>query len=827
MLFADVIVPLSVPNMFTYEIPPEFASVCKVGSRVVVQFGNRKFYSAVIRRLHNQPPAFETKPVVAVLDDYPLLGERDLLFWEWIADYYMANLGDVFVAAMPAAFRLESQTQITLNIPEDELDEFQFSENEQVIVDALKKQKTLTLGKVSKLLNLKNPLRVVNPLLDKKVIRIYEFYDNPYKTKLEKYVELSPEIKDSQQLNSVLRSLSRAKKQTEVLVAFMVLSKLKFNEELKLFEYEEVKKKDLLEKAGASAQVFKELVKKGILVEVKKPVLRLQSKFFKNKSLFDLTEKQREVLQSIENQFNDKQVVLFYGITGSGKTEVYLHLIKKYLKAGKQVLYLLPEIALTAQIIERLKSIFGESVGVYHSKFSDEERAEVFRSVKEEFLGKHYKVILGVRSAIFLPFKNLGLIIVDEEHETTYKQTDPAPRYHARDAAIYLAKLTGAKVLLGSATPSIESFHNAQKGKYGYVELTERFGGVQMPEILIANEREARKKRQMKSLFHPLVLDNVKSALNNGEQVILFRNRRGFAPYVECATCGWIPKCKHCDVSLTYHSDINMLVCHYCGYKQEVPQVCEVCGDRAMETRSFGTQKIENELQIFFPDAKIERLDLDATRRKYAHEEIIYRFSKGEIDILIGTQMVTKGLDFEKVNTVGILNADNSLFFPDFRANERSFQLFTQVSGRAGRRHKQGKVIIQTSHPEHPVMRLVLENNYKKLYETEIVLRRQFGYPPFTRLIKLSIKHSNPKTVNGFAEKLEVILKKSLGKKRVLGPHTPVVKRIKNQYILEFLIKVEKVSYLPKIKNFLKQSVENIKSFPGFSNVAVIYNVDP
>ncbi len=820
MLYADVIVPLAVPNIFTYEVPKSMKDKIAVGQRVVVQFGNRKYYSAVVKSLHSRKPAFETKQIEFILDDKPIWSQRHLHFWEWIAKYYMATLGDVFIAAVPASLRLQSESRLKLK--NNNFDRNLLSEKERLIVDKLTAQQTITVNKLAKILD-GNPLAIIQNLIKKDIIEVYEFFKQSFKPKFESFIVLSPDIDSKQRFNEILNGLSRSPKQLQTLIAFMTLSQMSFENGI---EYIPVSKRLLKEKAEVSYTVIKKLIEKQILKEVKEPILRIkeaQQDYQKEKQL---TEEQAAALEQIRKSFENKRVVLFHGITGSGKTEVYIHLIKDTIARGKQVLYLLPEIALTSQIIARLKKIFGDKVGFYHSKFSDNERAEVFFATAGEYIGKHYDIIVGVRSSLFLPFKNLGLIIVDEEHERTYKQSDRAPRYNARDSAIYLAHLLDAFVVLGSATPSIESYYNAQKGKYGYVELRQRYGNKQLPLIFIADERRARQQKQMKSLFHPVLIEKMTEAFSRGEQVILFRNRRGFAPYLECRTCGWIPKCENCDVSLTYHSDINKLVCHYCGYTVDVPSICHVCGDRAMEIKGFGTQRVEQEIKIFFPDIKIKRLDLDSTRKKYAYEEILSEFADGKYDVLVGTQMIAKGLDFARVNLVGVLNIDNLLFYPDFRAYEQVFQLLVQVSGRAGRRDKQGEVVIQTSHPEHDIFKIIVSGDYQKMYENEILLRKKFQYPPFYRLIKIGIKHSKKDIVNNFSELLATNLKKVLGK-RVYGPQVPVISKIKNLYIREILIKLENKISLSKVKELIITNTEQLKDFKGYSSVLVYYDVDP
>lgn len=822
MKYADVIVPLSVQGTFTYSVPEEFNADCQVGKRVIIQFGKKKFYTAIVKSVHANQPDYQTKDIYSIIDNKPLINDLHLKFWDWVASYYMANIGDVYSAAMPVSLRIESQTQIFL--AKEIIDE-QISNNEEVIVESLKSQKTLTLGQVSKLTEVKNPVALVNRLINKGIVDVYEHFNSSYKPKYVKLIKLSSEIKTQEDLNKAFETLKRAKKQTEILLSYSVLAKLK-NIDNK-FIFKEVEKKDLLEKADAKHGALNSLFEKQILTEYEKQISRLGDYSDVDISFNKLNNDQTEALHKIYDLFENKDVTLLHGVTSSGKTEIYIELIRKYLKQNKQVLYLLPEIALTTQIIERLRAAFGDEVGVYHSKFNDSERAEIWSKIgKNSNDLKPYKIILGVRSAIFLPYDNLGLIIVDEEHETTYKQFDPSPRYNARDAAIVLAKMHNAKVLLGTATPSVESYDNAISGKFGLVKIDRRYKNIELPEIILADVRQARNENKMKSIFHPLLIENIKEALGNGEQIILFQNRRGFSPYVECNTCGWIPKCVHCDVSLTYHIDSNDLVCHYCGFKRPIPKKCEQCSDISIQTKGFGTQKVEDEIKIFFPEVRVGRLDLDVARKKHGYEQALHEFDAGETDILVGTQMVTKGLDFENVRVVGVLNADNLLNFPDFRSFERSFQLLTQVSGRAGRMNERGKVIIQTSNFKHKILAQVMQNNFLQFFEQEIREREIFNYPPFVRLIRISVKHKNSTAVYEFAENFAIHLKKVLGN-RVLGPQEPLIKRIQNYFIREITIKLENKVSLPKTKSFIISTAKNLKMQKNFSNIVIIYNADP
>jgi len=822
MKYAEIIIPLSVQGTFTYAVPDELIKECSIGKRVLVQFGNKKFYTGIVESMHDNTPEYETKEIVSILDSEPIVKDMHIRFWKWMADYYMCSVGEVYSAALPISLRIESQTQIALS--KKIIDE-KLSENETKVIERLRNQKSLTISQISTFVKTKNPVGIVKKLMNKGIIDIYEHFKSNYKPKYEKYVRISDFINTQDELNKSFEHITRAKKQTDLLLTYLRLAQLKYVD--KRFIYKEVSKKDLLNESNASSAICKSLIEKNILTEYEKRVSRLQTSGFETTGINKLSQIQQVAYDEILNNFNEKDVSLLYGVTSSGKTEVYIKLIQHYLKQNKQVLYLLPEIALTTQIISRLQAAFGDLVGVYHSKFNDSERAEIWEKITtNSFDSSRYMVILGVRSAIFLPFDDLGLIIVDEEHENTYKQYDPAPRYNARDSAIVLAKMHNAKVLLGSATPSVESYYNATIGKYGYVEMKQRFRDIELPEVQLANVRTARRENKMKSLFHPLLLENIEEALAKKEQVILFRNRRGFSPYIQCKTCGYIPSCPNCDVTLTYHIDSNNLVCHYCGYKTPVPHKCDSCSDSAFETVGFGTQKIEDEIKIFFPDARVGRLDLDIARRKHGYSEVLNMFDNGEIDILIGTQMITKGLDFSNVNLVGVADADSLLNFPDFRSYERTYQLLTQVSGRAGRMKKRGKVIIQTAQPEHIVLKFVIENDFEKFFEFEITQRKKFKYPPFYRLIKINFKHKTEEEVVKFANHYAALVKKYFGD-NLSGPITPLIKRIKNYYAQQILIKFDKNISLTKSKKILLQAADYLKKKKNFSTVIVQFDVDP
>ncbi|MBU8893233.1 MAG: primosomal protein N' [Bacteroidales bacterium] len=818
--FVDVILPLPLKLLFTYSVPVTLLNNVEIGKRVIVQFGSRKIYTAIVFSIHkNAPKEYKTKDIVSVLDEKPIVNDQQFKLWQWIADYYMCSVGEVFKAALPSGLKLESETKVIYN--PDSIDQQKFNPTETLVLDFLADKNIASINEISNALNRKSALPVIKSLLDKKAIILEEKLRENYKPKTESYIKLDDSITSESQLNEIFDSLKRAHKQLHVLMSYLKLSGSFMNKKTV-----DVKKRQLVEDSKTSSSIIKSLIDKNILAEYDKTVSRLNESADEQTEIKNLTEAQQEAHNEIQKQFEEKNVVLLHGVTSSGKTEIYIHLIKEQLEKGKQVLYLLPEIALTAQIINRLKSVFGNRVGIYHSKFSDSERVEVYKNILEPGKTLKYDIILGVRSSLFLPFSNLGLIIVDEEHENTYKQYDPAPRYNARDCSVVLANMHNAKVLLGTATPSIESYFNAKAGKYGLVQLTTRFQNIQLPEIQLADILRARKRKEMKSIFSPVLLDSITESLAMNQQVILFQNRRGFAPYLECDMCGWIPYCTNCDVSLTYHRHKNELICHYCGYTIRAPQTCKACGSGAVQTRGFGTEKIEEEIKIFFPEVKVARMDLDSTRSKNAYTNIISNFEEGKIDILIGTQMVSKGLDFDNVSLVGILNADNMLNYPDFRAFERSYQLMAQVSGRAGRKNKQGKVVIQTSNPEHPILQFVLDNKFEEMYKSQLLERKNFRYPPFYRLINISVRHKKSEIVDKASHQLGVSLRKVFGK-RILGPEPPIIARVQNYYIKNIILKVERERSFQKAKQLLDEQITKLITQDNFKTIHISIDVDP
>lgn len=780
--------------------------------RVAVEFGKSKVYTALVYSIHETAPeGYEAKEIHQILDEVPVVNELQLKHWEWIASYYMCSLGDVYRAALPSAFLLESETEIQLVgggvVNEDEL-----SNEEFLIFEALQHQTRLSIQQIIAILGKKGVFPVIKELIAKDIISIKEQIYEQYKPKLVKYIQLCETWNSNEKLTELLELVSRAKKQREVILSYFQLQTTK----------KPIKVSQLQEASNGSSSIIKTLVDKGIFEYyfIQKDRINFEGK---SSEIKELSEDQEVAYKAIKTSFETKGVTLLKGITSSGKTEIYVKLIKQLLEEGKQVLYLLPEIALTTQLIERLQLYFGEYLSVFHSKYSMNERVEVYNNVLEN--KPKARLILGARSSLFLPFSNLGMIVVDEEHETSFKQFDPAPRYHARDASIVLANIHNAKVLLGSATPSIETFNNAKQGKYGYVELNRRFGNVLLPEIELIDIKEKHRKRRMTGHFSDRLLMMIQEALDNKEQVILFQNRRGFAPVVECETCGVSPQCPQCDVSLTFHSYRKELRCHYCGYRQAMPHNCGACGSNKLSTKGFGTEQIEMELQELFPDHKVGRMDLDTTRGKYGYQKIIGQFQAQEIDVLVGTQMLSKGLDFANVSLVGVMNADNMLNFPDFRAHERSYQLMVQVSGRAGRAKKRGKVAIQTFNPYHQILRQVSTNDYDGMYKEQLEERWQYHYPPFYRLIKITLRHKDFNTVeegaNWFGKSLT-----SMYKDNVLGPTTPAISKIRNYYIRHIVIKIPQNQNLAATKTNIVRVKNAFQAIKHFRPIRLTIDVD-
>jgi len=807
--YINVILPIPLQKLFTYKITEAEAVFLRKGMRVAVEFGKSKIYTALVFKIHNEAPiGYEAKEIHQILDESPIVNELQLKHWEWISAYYMCSLGEVYRAALPSAFLLESETEIELvqNFSNEEV----LSDEEFLIFEALQHQARLSISQIINVLGKKTIFPIIKKLLEKNVIIVREQIYEQYKPKLIKYVRLKEAWSDNEKLSGLIETLSRAKKQRDVVLTYFQLNALK----------KPVKVTTLIEASNASNAVIKALVDKEIFEFYFIQTDRIN--FNGNSSeLKKLTVHQEVAYENIKTSFETKQTTLLKGITSSGKTEIYVKLIKEVLEAKKQVLYLLPEIALTTQLIERLQYYFGEYLSVFHSKYSMNERVEVWNNVLEN--KEKAQLILGARSSMFLPFSNLGLVIVDEEHEPSFKQYDLAPRYHARDAAIVLANKHKAKVLLGSATPSIETYYNALQGKYGFVELNRRYGDVHLPEIELVNIKEKHRKKRMKGHFSDRLLEMITDALELKEQVILFQNRRGYAPLIECETCGVSPQCPQCDVSLTFHSYRKELRCHYCGHHQAMLHNCGACGSEKLNSKGFGTEQIEIELNELFPNAKIGRMDLDTTRGKYGYQKIIGQFEAQEIDILVGTQMLSKGLDFANVSLVGIMNSDNMLNFPDFRAHERSYQLMVQVAGRAGRVKKRGKVAIQTFNPYHQILQQVSTTNYQEMYKEQLDERWQYKYPPFYRLIKITLRHKDYNRVEAGA----IWLGKSLTaifKENVLGPSTPSISKIRNYYIRTITLKIPQKQSLVVTKNNIfriKNSFQSIKDFRSIK-----FNID-
>lgn len=812
MLYADIIIPLALPKNFTWLIPNEWADKQLIGCRVEVLLGKSKRYAGIVKKLHHNAPAtFQPKSIINIIDEEPLIYEKQLQLWEWIAQYYMCTEGEVMQAALPAHFKLTSETILIYN--EDAEGDFHHLNDQAFLVaEALHIKKELKLTEVQHILDNKQVYTIIKQLIDAQICLVSESLHKKYKEKKDTFISLDPKYINEEQLAALLNSnWSKAPKQLELLLAFIHIQKTE----------SEITQKLLLTKAGGTGAQLKSLIDKKILIAKKRSVDRLINPPPFISIDFQLSNAQQLAYQQIKNVFNKQNVCLLNGITASGKTQLYIKLIEEQLIKGNQVLYMLPEIALTGQIIRRLQKHFGGNIAVYHSKFNHNERVELWNKVKSGQI----KIILGARSALFLPFQNLSLIIIDEEHDTSFKQQDPAPRYHARDTAIYYASLFQSKVLLGSATPSIESYYNAQQKKYGLVELTERFGDAQLPDIHIIDTKIFPTKDRSKFILSPPLLEEIATVLQKKEQAILFQNRRGYTLHQICATCGWIPHCEHCDVTLTYHKTKNQLQCHYCGSLYALVYACGACRSHQFIQRSFGTEKIEELLAEYFPQARIARMDIDSIRGKHDHEKLIHLFEQHRIDILVGTQMVVKGFDFEKVSLVGIVDADALLNFADFRVNERASQLVQQVGGRAGRKDANGKVLIQTSNPQHPVLLYAQQHNYMAFVEQELTNRETFNYPPFTRILMLRFKHRHKEIAEQTSQLMLQLL--STYKDYITGPAEPVINRIQNKYIYELMIKLPKdKSLMQKIKNSIEDAIAIIHNKKGFSTVHIVTDMD-
>lgn len=811
--YVSVILPLALAKEYTYAVPADWIHLIQPGIRVEVQFGKNKLYSAIVYQiLTEKPNQYAPKFIVSILDEAPVVTENQFKLWKWMAEYYCCSLGEVMNASLPSGLKLASETKIILS-PVFDGNYAELSDKEYLIAEGLSIQNELTIDDIRKIVNQKSVYKLINSLLAKKIIYIHEELKQKYKPKTVACIRLQEPYRSNQELlRAAFEKLERATRQMETLMAFLHISKGKTD----------ITRKELCAVAKVKTNITRALEKKGIFEIYKKEVSRLGSYDAPLMDSFTLSEQQKNALAGIYKHFETKNVVLLHGVTGSGKTRVFIELIEHAIQRGEQVLYLLPEITLTAQIIHRLQKVFGDDISVYHSRLNNAERVELWNSVIN---GK--PVVLCARSGMFLPYRNLGLVIVDEEHDPSFKQVDPSPRYNARDMAVFMAHLHKAKVVLGTATPSIETYHNALSGKYGLVEMKKRFGGLKLPQILIVDMKAELKQKKMQSVFTSVLIRELKTTLGNGEQAILFQNRRGYAPTVICDTCGWVSQCIQCDVSLTYHKYSHNLRCHYCGHHTKMPVACPACGNQKLRTKGFGTEKIEDELKLVIPEVKVGRMDWDTVRTKNAHAQIIQNFEQQKINVLVGTQMVTKGLDFDNVGLVGVLSADHLLHFPDFRASERAFQLMTQVSGRAGRKKKQGKVVIQAFRTDHPVLAEVFSNDFSNFYRREILERKSFIYPPYYRLIKITLKHKKMDTLKKASEYLAKLTRDKLGK-RVLGPTEPGIARVRSFYLMDLMIKLEKKrNVIDDAKKLVINGVNQMWKEKGLSGVRVNIDVDP
>ncbi len=817
--FAEVLLPLSIPGTYTYLVPP--AITVAVGSRVLVPFGRKKIYTGIVESLHHQQPTgYEVKQLLAALDGAPIVRHPQLKFWQWMADYYLCSMGEVYKAAVPSGLKVESETFISPNADFEEDPDHRLSDRERVVLDLTAQRGRVQIADIAQATGFKTVEGTVHRLLDRGAIHVSERVIDNYRPKTETCVRLTLERGDDDGLHRLFDSVSRARKQEQLLLAYLDLAHW-LNPG---GEPREVTKDDLLRRADVSAAVLSAAVQRGFLQTYKREINRFASTDAHTQPPPQLTDEQRRAYTEIHQAFKTHAIALLHGVTSSGKTTVYLHLILDALKLGLQVLYLVPEIALTTQLTKRLRRVLGDRLLIYHSKFSDNERVDIWKRLLHS---SEPCVVLGVRSSVFLPYSKLGLVIVDEEHDSSYKQQDPAPRYNGRNAAIMLAGMHGAKTLLGSATPAIEVYHRARQGQYALVQLLTRYADLQLPTVKVIDTRQARKKREMRGLFSQELIADCRHALERGEQVILFQNRRGYAPMVRCKECGWVPRCENCDVSLTYHKFTRSLTCHYCGHTITLPNLCPACQMPGIEVIGYGTERIEDAIDQVFPGEKIARMDLDTTRAKASYDRIIDDFSAHKTNILVGTQMVTKGLDFDGVSVVGILNADTMISFPDFRASERAFDMMEQVAGRAGRAHRQGLVVLQTSEPTHPVIGFVVAHDYEGFFHHELQERRQFAFPPFVRMINIYLRHTDEATVAELAVRYSQLLRNTFGN-RVLGPEAPPVGRVQQLFIRQVVLKMELQASMTKVKKTLRQLYEQMLTLDGrMKSIRLHYDVDP
>lgn len=822
-MYAKVILPLPVYSTFTYSIPEDMEAQVQTGSRVLVQFGRKKYYTAIVESVHSrQPQGYEVKPVAAVLDPSPVVRFPQLKLWRWIADYYLCSPGEVFKAAVPTGLKPESETFVSLNpdYEPDEADPFRMSERQAIVIQVLQEKKRLRIAEIEAETNMKNLATQINGLLERGIVEIDEKVVERYRPKKITFVRLTFPREDTGRLHECFSLVSRSRQQEKTLIAYLDMSGWMLpNAPLR-----EVEKEKLLMAASVSPAVLRGLVDKGIMETVRKSINRFAPASDTGQTLLSpLSDAQRTALGKIREGWKTLPIQLLHGVTGSGKTEIYSHLIAHELKEGNQVLFLVPEISLTTQLSDRLLKMFGERLLVYHSKFSDSERVDIWRRLLHT---NDPLVVLGVRSSVFLPFARLGLVIVDEEHEASFKQYDPAPRYNARDAALVLAQMHGAKALLGSATPAVETYFKATNGKYGLVPLSERFEGASLPDVEIIDMGAMRKKKEVKGIISSPLRRRILDAMADRKQAILFQNRRGFAPVVVCDQCGWSPKCQNCDVSLVYHKNISLLRCHYCGFSRMLPQLCPACGQNSVRIFGYGTERIAEEVQEEFKDFRVTRMDLDSTRNKDAYQEIIEGFARHDTDILVGTQMVSKGLDFGDVRVVGVLNADTLLNFPDFRSNERAFNMLEQVSGRAGRRKEKGSVLIQTVKPDHEVLKYVKAHDYQAYYLNEIADRSRYAYPPFTKIIVIFLKNKDVMACERAAVTFTLALRKVFGE-RVLGPEKPFVSRVATYYLQSIMLKIETGASMKKVKGLLHQILASVSANSDVKSSIIYYDVDP
>jgi len=819
--FAEIVLPVPIARLFTYRVPNTMQVLVKIGQRVIVPFGQKKILTGIVVTIHHQPPKdYEAKYILELLDEHEAIYAPQFQLYQWMADYYLCTLGEVVNAALPSGLKLSSESMVQLK-PGFDINEsdFDFSEKERILLARLKSD-TLSYSDVSKLLGAKSIYSILKSLSSKEAIILFEQVKEKFKPKTEKHVRINPEHANKKSLEALFEAFASKPKQEAVL--------LKYLQEIPVFSHPELNQQGLHKSKLMDEEISESsigtLIKNKVLEEFEVIVPRFGFPDNTHNHPILLSETQEKARNEILKSFEEHTATLLHGVTGSGKTEIYIDLVRKAMEGGSQVLYLLPEIALTTQIVQRLTKMFGSEMGVYHSKFSDNERVEVWNGVRT---GK-FRFVVGVRSSVFLPFDNLGLIIVDEEHDSSYKQHDPAPRYHARDVVMVMAQIHHARVLLGSATPSVESYYQAKSGKYGLVTLPDRFGEAQLPEIIFADLSKEKKRKTNKGEFSSLLLNEIKEALSKNEQVILFQNRRGYSPMVQCEDCHWIPKCINCSVSLTYHQYRHAMICHYCGYREELPKQCPVCSSKRILTLGYGTEKLEEELTLHFPEAKIQRMDLDTTRSRSGYENIIEGFESGETNILVGTQMVTKGLDFDRVSLVGVFDTDRMMHFPDFRSYERAFQLITQVSGRAGRRATKGKVVLQTSDPNHALFRYVIENDVRGFLQDQLMDRQEHFYPPYTRLIEITFKHTDKKIAVDMADKFARELKNQLKNIRLLGPGEPMISKIRNEYLMDMLIKINRdQGKLNEIKSILSNTASQLLLMKEYRSARIVFDVDP